>query len=60
VPVRDTADAFDQLSQTINRMLQQIQQMVEGVRNTVLHCSSRKLCDEQFCRPRAHQPRHQG
>jgi signal transduction histidine kinase len=35
VPVHDTADAFDQLSRTINRMLQQIQQLVEGVRNTV-------------------------
>jgi signal transduction histidine kinase len=35
VPVHDTADAFDQLAQTINGMLQQIQQLVEGVRNTV-------------------------
>jgi signal transduction histidine kinase len=35
VPVHDTADAFDQLSRTINQMLQQIQQLVEGVRNTV-------------------------
>ena len=35
VPVHDTADAFDQLSQTINRMLEQIQQLIEGVRNTV-------------------------
>jgi signal transduction histidine kinase len=35
VPVHDAADAFDQLSRTINRMLQQIHQLVEGVRNTV-------------------------
>jgi signal transduction histidine kinase len=35
VPVRETADAFDRLVQTINGMLQQIQQLVEGVRNTV-------------------------
>ena len=30
VPVHDTADAFDQLSQTINRMLEQLQQLIEG------------------------------
>jgi len=34
VPARDTTDAFDRLSQTINAMLQQIQQLVERVRNT--------------------------
>ena len=34
VPARDTTDAFDRLAQTINAMLQQIQQLVEGVRNT--------------------------
>jgi signal transduction histidine kinase len=34
VPERDTTDAFDRLAQTINAMLQQIQQLVEGVRNT--------------------------
>jgi signal transduction histidine kinase len=34
IPTRETADAFDQLAQTINRMLQQIHQLVEGVRNT--------------------------
>jgi signal transduction histidine kinase len=34
VPTRDGADAFDQLGRTINAMLQQIQQLVEGVRNT--------------------------
>ncbi|MBV9377857.1 MAG: HAMP domain-containing histidine kinase [Alphaproteobacteria bacterium] len=35
IPTRETADAFDQLALTINRMLQQIDQLVEGVRNTV-------------------------
>ena len=34
VPARDTTDAFDRLAQTINAMLQQIQQLVEGIRNT--------------------------
>lgn len=34
VPTRDTADEFDQLARTINSMLQQIQQLIEGVRNT--------------------------
>jgi signal transduction histidine kinase len=34
VPARDTADAFDRLAQTINAMLQQIQQLIERVRNT--------------------------
>jgi signal transduction histidine kinase len=34
IPTRETADAFDQLAQTINRMLQQIHKLVEGVRNT--------------------------
>ena len=34
VPACDTADAFDRLAQTINGMLQQIQQLVERVRNT--------------------------
>jgi signal transduction histidine kinase len=34
VPARDTTDAFDRLAQTINAMLQQIQQLVERVRNT--------------------------
>jgi signal transduction histidine kinase len=34
VPTRDTPDAFDQLARTINLMLQQIQQLVEGIRNT--------------------------
>jgi signal transduction histidine kinase len=34
VPARDTTDAFDRLAQTINAMLQQIQQLLERVRNT--------------------------
>lgn len=34
VASRGTADAFDQLASTINLMLAQIQQLVEGVRNT--------------------------
>jgi signal transduction histidine kinase len=34
VPTRGTSDAFDQLAQTINIMLQQIQQLIESVRNT--------------------------
>lgn len=33
VALRDTEDEFDQLAQTINRMLDQIQQLIEGVRN---------------------------
>lgn len=33
VPIRDTDDEFDQLVATINRMLDQIQQLIEGVRN---------------------------
>lgn len=40
VPTRDTADAFDQLAQTINLLLYQIQQLIEGVRsasNAVAH-----------------------
>jgi signal transduction histidine kinase len=31
---RDTGDAFDQLAQTINVMLQQIENLVDGIRNT--------------------------
>ena len=34
VPACDTTDAFDRLAQTINAMLQQIQQLIERVRNT--------------------------
>ena len=34
VPARDATDAFDRLAQTINAMLQQIQQLIERVRNT--------------------------
>ena len=34
LPTRDTADEFDQLAQTINMMLQQIESLIEGVRNT--------------------------
>ena len=34
MPARDTTDAFDRLAQTINAMLQQIQQLIERVRNT--------------------------
>jgi hypothetical protein len=33
LPARNSADEFDQLGRTINRMLEQIQQLVEGVRN---------------------------
>lgn len=33
VPLRDADDEFDQLVVTINRMLDQIQQLIEGVRN---------------------------
>ncbi|QDO98731.1 HAMP domain-containing protein [Ferrovibrio terrae] len=33
VPLRDADDEFDQLVATINRMLDQIQQLIEGVRN---------------------------
>lgn len=33
VPMRDADDEFDQLVATINRMLDQIQQLIEGVRN---------------------------
>jgi signal transduction histidine kinase len=34
LPTRDTTDEFDQLAQTINLMLRQIERLVEGVRNT--------------------------
>jgi signal transduction histidine kinase len=34
LPVRDGGDAFDRLARTINLILSQIQQLVEGVRNT--------------------------
>jgi signal transduction histidine kinase len=34
LPTRDTADEFDQLAQTINVMLQQIESLIEGIRNT--------------------------
>jgi signal transduction histidine kinase len=40
LPTRDSSDEFDQLSQTINGMLAQIQVLIEGVRNasnTVAH-----------------------
>jgi signal transduction histidine kinase len=33
LPARNSADEFDQLGRTINRMLEQIQQLIEGVRN---------------------------
>jgi signal transduction histidine kinase len=33
VPMRDADDEFDELVATINRMLDQIQQLIEGVRN---------------------------
>jgi signal transduction histidine kinase len=33
MPLRDTDDEFDQLVATINRMLDQIQHLIEGVRN---------------------------
>jgi signal transduction histidine kinase len=34
LPTRDTSDEFDQLAQTINLMLRQIERLIEGVRNT--------------------------
>ena len=34
VPTRNTGDAFDELARTINFMLQQIEQLIEGMRNT--------------------------
>jgi signal transduction histidine kinase len=34
LPTRGSADAFDRLARTINMMLQQIEQLVEGIRNT--------------------------
>jgi signal transduction histidine kinase len=34
LPTRGTVDEFDQLAQTINALLRQIEQLVEGVRNT--------------------------
>lgn len=34
LPTRDTTDEFDQLAQTINVMLQQIENLIEGIRNT--------------------------
>jgi signal transduction histidine kinase len=34
LPTRGTTDELDQLSQTINSMLQQIQDLIEGIRNT--------------------------
>jgi signal transduction histidine kinase len=34
LPTRNTIDEFDQLAQTINGLLRQIEQLVEGVRNT--------------------------
>jgi signal transduction histidine kinase len=40
VPSRDTSDAFDQLAQTINAMLSQIENLIEGIRhssNAVAH-----------------------
>jgi signal transduction histidine kinase len=40
LPTRDSSDEFDRLAQTINRMLQQIEILVEGVRsssNAVAH-----------------------
>jgi signal transduction histidine kinase len=33
LPTRGSSDEFDQLGRTINRMLEQIEQLVEGVRN---------------------------
>lgn len=33
LPVRGSPDEFDQLGQTINTMLEQIQQLIEGIRN---------------------------
>jgi signal transduction histidine kinase len=40
VPTRDTGDEFDHLAETINRMLQQIEQLVDGIRhvsNAIAH-----------------------
>ncbi len=34
LPTRDTTDEFDQLAQTINAMLRQIENLIEGIRNT--------------------------
>jgi signal transduction histidine kinase len=34
LPTRDTTDEFDQLAQTINLMLQQIEDLIGGIRNT--------------------------
>lgn len=34
LPTRDTSDEFDQLAQTINLMLRQIERLIDGVRNT--------------------------
>ena len=34
MPMGNTPDAFDQLAQTINAMLCQIENLIEGVRNT--------------------------
>jgi len=34
LPTRDTTDEFDQLAQTINLMLLQIERLIDGVRNT--------------------------
>ena len=34
LPMRGTTDELDQLSQTINSMLQQIEDLIEGIRNT--------------------------
>lgn len=34
LPTRDTTDEFDQLAQTINLMLRQIERLIDGVRNT--------------------------
>ena len=33
VPSRESADEFDQLTRTVNRMLEQIETLIEGVRN---------------------------
>ena len=34
LPTRDTSDEFDQLAQMINLMLQQIENLIESIRNT--------------------------
>jgi len=34
LPIHDSSDEFDQLAKTINLMLSQIEQLIEGVRNT--------------------------